>query len=80
VKVHNGCSSCADETAIYTFDEEGNVLRMQDGRGYVDSSAYDSLNRLTSITRHQRLSSCDPATSSTRGWTSTVTHDAAGKS
>jgi RHS repeat-associated protein len=65
VEVHNGCSSCSGETAIYVYDSAGNLLRSQDGRGYVDVSTYDDRNRLTLITRHLRPSGCDPATSST---------------
>jgi RHS repeat-associated protein len=67
VQIDGGCSSCGTGDAVYGFDDNGNLLREQDARGYIKVSEYDaSGTHLLSVTNAMRPVTCDPETDTNR--------------
>jgi len=65
----DGNCSCGTDDGIYGFDENtGNVVRVQNAKGYVTEYAYDPLtrSRVSSVYMHLRPAGCDPETSPTQ--------------
>lgn len=65
----DGNCSCGTDDGVYGFDENtGNVVRVQNAKGYVTEYAYDALtrSRVSSVYMHLRPFGCDPETSSTQ--------------
>jgi RHS repeat-associated protein len=57
-----GCTECG-ENRVYVYDNRGNVIREQDGRGYISVRNYAAgTSRLTSSGSSYRPSGCDPET------------------
>ena len=57
-----GCSSCGGNDSTSSFDSDGHVLRVQDGRGYIVANTYGASGNLTDVTTALVPSGCDPAT------------------
>ncbi len=63
VTINGPCSSCDMNDVVDTYDEKGNVVREQDGRGYITNFAYDQTgSTLLQISGPWRPATCDPAT------------------
>jgi RHS repeat-associated protein len=62
-RVDGGCSTCGSNDATATYDANGNVRRLQNGRGYVTESTYDASGRhLIQQTTAMVPNGCDPET------------------
>jgi RHS repeat-associated protein len=58
-----GCSACGANDSTAAFDDHGNVIRLQNGRGYITESVYDSAGRNVTTERTALApSGCDPET------------------
>jgi RHS repeat-associated protein len=63
VTINGPCTSCDMNDVIDTYDDQGNVVREQDGRGYITAFNYDqSGSTLLSTSGPWRPASCDPST------------------
>jgi RHS repeat-associated protein len=63
VTINGPCSSCDMNDVVDTYDEKGNVVREQDGRGYITNFTYDQTgSTLIQISGPWRPAACDPAT------------------
>jgi RHS repeat-associated protein len=57
-----GSCDCGTGDAVYAHDPDtGNLLRLQDARGYITVRSYDSSGRVIQETRGMRPAGCDPA-------------------
>jgi len=66
-KADGGCSSCGANDATAAYDSKGNLLRLQNARGYITRSNYGPDGRhLTSSTTAMKPSGCDPETDPAR--------------
>lgn len=61
-EVRGGCSSCSSqEDGVYAYDEAGNVIREQNGRGYITTHTYDDEGRANAQQSYLRPASCNPS-------------------
>src|SRR5205814_3792879 len=62
-RADGGCSSCGSNDATATYDDKGNLVRLQNARGYITQSDYStSGRRLLSTTTALVPAGCDPET------------------
>jgi RHS repeat-associated protein len=62
-----GCTSCGANDATAAYDNRGNLVRLQDGRGYITRTSYDLDGRhVLSITTAMKPAGCNPATDPAR--------------
>lgn len=62
-KADGGCSSCGSNDATAAYDSRGNLVRLQNARGYVTRTVYDAAGRhILSTTTAMAPAGCDPAT------------------
>ncbi len=62
-RADGGCSACGSNDATAAYDAQGNLVRLQNGRGYVTESAFDVIGRhLIRSTTAMTPSGCDPET------------------
>jgi RHS repeat-associated protein len=66
-RADGGCTSCGANDATAAYDSRGNLVRAQDGRGYITRSTYDLDGRhLISMTTAMKPAGCDPVTDPAR--------------
>lgn len=66
-RADGGCTSCGSNDATAAYDAKGNLTRLQNARGYVTKSVFDSNgHQLLSRTTAMAPSGCDPATDPAR--------------
>jgi YD repeat-containing protein len=62
-KADGGCSSCGTNDATAAYDDQGNLTRLQNARGYITLSSYDAPGRhLTETRTAMTPSGCNPET------------------
>ncbi|MEO8034190.1 MAG: RHS repeat-associated core domain-containing protein [Acidobacteriota bacterium] len=66
VQVDGGCSSCGTDDAVYSYDDEGHLLREQDARGYITAREYDGSPSPSVVSGPWRPAGCDPETDAAR--------------
>lgn len=72
VQIDGNCSSCGTNDAVFGYKPAdftqagGQLLRMQDARGYITVWTYDSADRVASVSNAYKPSGCDPETDPAR--------------
>ncbi|MEK6372270.1 MAG: RHS repeat-associated core domain-containing protein [Acidobacteriota bacterium] len=66
VEIQGNCTSCGTNDAVFAYKPAdythpgGELLRMQDARGYVTEWTYDSADRVVSVARGYKPAGCNP--------------------
>lgn len=72
VEIEGNCTSCGVNNAVFAYkpgsytEPGGQLLRMQDARGYITEWTYDANDRVIAVTRGRKPTSCNPETDALR--------------